>query len=385
VLDKALRKMEEEVLPKLKESENILGTSEEFTLIANTVSQLLRSISILLHNNYNDFERSVDALKKARASCHEKELLQQIDNDLVQVLTNRRSRRGRKQDYVFKVFVFVALAAFMIGYLIWDEKHATLYIDNGTKQELNLVFKEWKTISVQPGLRIVEIPVGTYEVVCAGKTSRLAITNGRTWVFNPKRINHYRRQQVFYGSVQGEPQAWEIGNPELVEADAYYVLESSPERIKTKLSGEIRTVFERVTTLSGQNELGIPMSSTGASGIREFSRDTRKEDIRVEIDAAAKELSDLDVQLKALKNNLDSYKAQIEVCAAEIDRAEENVSDGDAIGYSIDQEALETLIKRHNHYVELHNAELKRYNVKHVEYQKLLNKTKARIDEYYRR
>ncbi|MCI0615294.1 hypothetical protein L0244_20065 [bacterium] len=280
------------------------------------------------------------------------------------------------------VLSIAIIVSSLFCYVLWNMRHALLYIDNGTERHLSLKFHNWKDISAPPGVTTIEIPVGNFKVAFGINVSQISITTGGSWVFNPHRRNHYRRYEVIYGSPNREPKSWYIGNPELIEANDDYIFNSPPKSISTKLSSEIRTVFERVTAHSGQSELGVSILPPSGTEFREFSNDNRKETPNVEIDAAKTELSRLESQLRTLLNNLDSYKTQIKIYATKIEQIEEDIENDEDTDNTIDREEYETLLNRHNYYVERYNAELVRYNNKYAEYKRLRDETNSKVVDY---
>jgi len=353
VLHEALTGIEQKIMPTLDDIRTQRGeTSEDYKLAANIVSTTLRRISASLHNDCDDFKGSLNVLKRAKHLCFDDEILQQIDNDIPLVSRRLSEHRVMNRKRYLKTILWSAIILSVIGYYFWESYHATLHIDNQTGRMLNLKFQDWKTISAPLGVTTIKIPKGTHKVGYLGRTSQLAITNGGEWVFNPERKNYYRYYQVFYGSAEGKPKSWHVGNPELLEVKADYIFKSPPKSIKSKLSSITKTVFAR--------------------------EERKNSTLETEIEISKKELTNIKGEIKKLYDKLDSCKKLIGQYASNLDRFDKDYNRG----YSIDQEEYKIALTRHNHYVNLFNADLRTLKVKKAEYNRLVEETKAKIDIY---
>lgn len=105
---------------------------------------------------------------------------------------------------------------------------------------------------------------------------------------------------------------------------------------------------------------------------------TKTEMLKNQIESAKLELSNQELELKKLEDKINSYENQIEFYAAKIKRIERNMING----LATDQSEYGMALTNHNHYVDLYNTELKKYNLKFNEYVRLREDTNKKIYEY---
>lgn len=96
------------------------------------------------------------------------------------------------------------------------------------------------------------------------------------------------------------------------------------------------------------------------------------------IDADTAELARVETNLRSMESLLQSYQDSTELCRSRLERMENDMQ----AGVHVDKAGYESVLRRCNHYVALHNSESQEYNSAYQEYEQLLDETNKQIDDY---
>lgn len=117
-----------------------------------------------------------------------------------------------------------------------------------------------------------------------------------------------------------------------------------------------------------------PSSPAPSEGIRSSQRSTSW--LRAEIDAGRTQLRSLESRLRNIKLELDLLESQMSSYQAEIDRHERNARLG------LNESGYRAALDNYNALVPRYNLQLQTYNSRYAEYEGVLNRMNALIDEY---
>jgi DNA-binding response OmpR family regulator len=131
-------------------------------------------------------------------------------------------------------------------------------------------------------------------------------------------------------------------------------------------------------TASSSRTVGTPSYSSPVQSNPFRNSNSKRDELKAEIDNNRAALDQLESELKETKSNMESVNAELNADKASLDRMEQD----NRLGLDVDKSEYESTRQRHNSNVNIYNGWVRSYNEKRGRYKQLLNETNDKIAQF---
>ena len=365
--------LQSDVVLNVRDAEARLSEdSETFENLSNMLAGALRSLSVDLHNDEEDFVFAHSAIVLAREFAIDAELRKKIEADLLTV------REHAEHAEIMRGLKPIKKAP-DLGTI--NSIGLTLYGRSDFEPKMN----SYLTTLYFVFLAIPLFPVGRYRVINAGNNTYRFLGKCPLRKIDKWHIGAFAFSVllvVIWIGVAGQSSS---SSTDSSRSSTPYPA-NRPSTLGTSVPGNSRATDTRSssnvsTVRSSPTPKLKELNALETSSPENYNyRNVEAEGLRAEIDRAKQTLNSLKSEIDSLRQEVFSYKQQIDSYAAVLRKLKR---DND-LGYQVDEDEYERARRNHNYNVDLYNAKLSEVNEKVDEYNQLLEETKEKIDRYNR-